>query len=455
VWRWHFYAGLFAVPFILWLSVTGSIYLFRPQIERYLDRPYDALTISGPRTTAAAQATAALAAVPGARLHYYELPQTTHSATRVLVTRGTDEFRVYVHPQTLAILHTVREDSRPMSVVSRLHGQLLMGDRGSVIVEVAASWAIVLVLSGLYLWWPRQGERMAGVLYIRMRQGSRLLWRDLHAVTGVWVSVFALFLLLTGLPWSKAWGGYFKAVRGLSQSAPVKQDWITSRSAELAERAAVSNDSMPGMDMSGMNMAGMDMEHMDHHAMMMHSHTIDLAPLDRVVAIVAPLQLAYPVLISPPHAMSSTWGAKSDAQNRPLRSTLSIDAATGTILHREDFHQRLPLDRIMGFGIAAHEGQLFGLANQLFGLITALGLMLLSISAVMLWWRRRAVGVLGAPIAWRSTPVTAVLVAAVVALGIYLPMFGASLLAVLLLEWAVLRRLAPVARWLGLRAAHS
>jgi hypothetical protein len=27
VWRWHFYAGLFCIPFIIWLSLTGTIYL--------------------------------------------------------------------------------------------------------------------------------------------------------------------------------------------------------------------------------------------------------------------------------------------------------------------------------------------------------------------------------------------------------------------------------------------
>ena len=41
VWRWHFYAGMFCVPFVLWLAVTGSIYAWRPQIEAWLDRPYD------------------------------------------------------------------------------------------------------------------------------------------------------------------------------------------------------------------------------------------------------------------------------------------------------------------------------------------------------------------------------------------------------------------------------
>jgi uncharacterized iron-regulated membrane protein len=73
IWRWHFYAGLFSIPLILWLSVTGSIYLFRPQIESLLDRPYEHLALDGPRAGAADQVRAALASVPGSNLHAYQL----------------------------------------------------------------------------------------------------------------------------------------------------------------------------------------------------------------------------------------------------------------------------------------------------------------------------------------------------------------------------------------------
>jgi hypothetical protein len=82
IWRWHFYAGLFCIPFVIWLSITGSIYVFKPQIERFLDRPYDSLNVTGKRATADAQVKAALAAVPGSSLHYYELPRTPESASR-------------------------------------------------------------------------------------------------------------------------------------------------------------------------------------------------------------------------------------------------------------------------------------------------------------------------------------------------------------------------------------
>jgi len=59
--------------------VTGSIYLFKPQIEAWIDRDYDNLSVTQ-AARPAAQVNAALAAVPGSNLHYYELPQTSQSA---------------------------------------------------------------------------------------------------------------------------------------------------------------------------------------------------------------------------------------------------------------------------------------------------------------------------------------------------------------------------------------
>ena len=225
IWRWHFYAGIFCIPFVIWLSCTGSIYLFRPQIERWLDRPYDHLQITGTRSTPEQIALAAVASVPHSSMHFYELPPSDHAAVRVVVGVGTQEYRVYVHPVTRKILYTVNEDKRPMTLLAHLHGQLLIGRWGSYIVETAASWAIILLLTGLYLWWPRQTEKFAGVLWVRVRKGKRIFWRDLHAVTGIWVSAFALFLILTGLPWANGWGAYFKKWREITHTSVSKQDW--------------------------------------------------------------------------------------------------------------------------------------------------------------------------------------------------------------------------------------
>ncbi len=150
IWRWHFYAGLTAIPSVLWLATTGAIYLFRPQIEAWLDRPYDHLDITNGRASAQAQVSAALKAVPGSNLHFYQLPTTSQSAVQIIVGRGADEFRVHVHPQTARVMRVVNENSRPMTVIFHLHGELLMGDRESMIVELAASWAIIMIATGIF-----------------------------------------------------------------------------------------------------------------------------------------------------------------------------------------------------------------------------------------------------------------------------------------------------------------
>ncbi len=413
IWRWHFYAGIFCIPFVVWLAATGSIYLFKPQIEDYLDAPYDSLATTGPRASAASHITAALAAVPNSLFLSYELPRTPQSAVRVIVGAGNGRIRVYVHPHTNAVLRTTEEDRRLMRQIFRLHGELNLGERGSIAVELAASWAVILVLSGLYLWWPRNGAGLAGTIYPRLFQGAHLFWLDLHAVTGLWVSAFALFLLFSGLSRAQNGGAYFNAIRHITQIASSNRDGAAPLTAAYFKPAS-------------------------------------FLAIDRMIATIAPLRLAHPVLISPPPTGSSPWTAKSDAPNRTLRTVLLLDPVSAAIRKRTDFHQRHWIDRLVGIGIAAHEGQLFGLFNQLLGLFTALGLVVVCTSSAVLWWRRRPPGVLGAPCTRSHAAVPLWILVPVFFLALCLPLLGASMLIVLTAERFLLRRIPAVSNWLGL-----
>ncbi len=427
VWRWHFYAGLFCIPFVVILSISGSIYLFKPQIDAWIDRPYDHLRVYGTPASAAEQVRAALAAVPGASLDAYELPTAEEAAAHVIVRHDGEAIRVYVHPESLQVLKIMPESQRFTRLLFRLHGELLAGDRGSMVVELAASWTIIMIVTGLYLWWPRQANGMGGVVYPRLRSGSRIFWRDVHSVTGVWISALALFLLLSGLPWAKSWGNYFKAVRRLTGTAVARQDWTT------------------GSEHSGHG------SHAEHRAA--RPIPEDLTAIDRIIATLRPLNLAPPVLIAPPVRGSSNWTAKSISENRTQRVDLVVDGASGAILSRDDFQNRHLIDRIVGVAISAHQGQLFGWPNQLLGLLTASGLLLLSASGVVMWWRRRDVGVLGAPKVNLNPRVSFGLIALVLIFGIYLPLFGTSLILVLLAERLILRRIPKSRNWLGLQAS--
>jgi uncharacterized iron-regulated membrane protein len=129
---------------------------------------------------------------------------------------------------------------------------------------------------------------------------------------------------------------------------------------------------------------------------------------------------------------------------------MSIDAETGSVIARETFAEKHWIDRVVGTGVAAHEGQLFGWFNQLLGALTALGLAVVAASGTVMWWRRRPAGVLGAPAAPEPARFGGGLLAIIAGLGVLLPVLGASLLAIGALEWLVLRRIPAVRNWLGL-----
>jgi uncharacterized iron-regulated membrane protein len=430
-WRWHFYAGLFVIPFLIVLALSGSIFLFKPQIQNWEERAYRNLP-STTRVPPSQQAAAALAAFPGASFHSFRPPLADADAALVhLALPGAAGMRdVFVAPDG-KVLGSLDAGLRIVEIARRLHGQLLLGPRASKLVELAASWAIVMVITGIFLWWPR-GRGVAGVLWPR----RRTLLRDLHAVTGFWVSSFALVLLVTGLPWTDVWGGAFSSVRAKMGWVRGAQQWTSGANAAAA----------PDLH-----------AHHDHDATQDHQHATDsLVLLDGVVASAVTASIAPPLLVLAPGAQrfgppSPHWLAVSDSQNRTLGMTITYDAANGAELSRDGFADQHPVDRVVGYGISWHEGVLFGAVNQLIGLLTALALTTMAVTGFMMWLRRRPAGELGAPAlpADRRKPV--IVVVAMLALAAVLPLLAASLVVLWMIDW-LLPRLSPsVAAWLGLR----
>ena len=432
IWRWHFYASLFVMPLVLVLATTGAIYLFKPQLDRWQERAFSNLSTHG-AVSPNAQLAAVIDANPGAQFHGYRLPARDGDAAMIHIglADGRSMRDVYVSPQG-KVLGSIDPDSRISATVARIHGSLLIGKMGDWIVELAACWAIVMILTGLYMWWPR-GQGIRGVIWPRLRSGKRIFLRDLHAVTGFWVSGLALVLLTTGLPWASVWGDAFRLARaelGLVQGA---QDWKTGSHAPHAEH--------------------------DHDAMMkMQAAGIPLIGLADMVAKAKLEKLPHPVLVKPPGAPERfgpptpmAWTIKSEAQNRPLNRSISFDVATGKEMSRTGFADKHVIDRAVNYGIAWHEGQLFGWINQLIGVLTALGLITLVISGFMMWRRRKPADALGAPIA-PAVPQKIRGVAVIMGvMAILLPLLAVSLLALWLFDRLLLPRLPAFAIWLGVR----
>lgn len=453
LWRWHFYTGLFVVPMVLVLALTGAAYLFKPQVDRWEERAFRNLPMAG-SVSPDEQVEAALAAFPGASFHFYRIPEAEGDAALVHLGLADQAGMrdVFVSPQG-EVIGVLAPESRLMQVVHDIHGQLLIGPRGSWIVELAASWAIVMILTGLVLWWPA-GRGLAGVVWPRLRSGQRVLWRDLHAVTGFWVSGLALVLLVSGLPWADVWGSAFKAVRTELGWVKGAQDWtIGGQPADAGEHAGHA-DHMAMMAGDGSAMAGMDHPRGGHAG-----HGPSSVSLTEIVAFARGEHLPFPVIVTPPGkpqrfgaAATGDWSVRSDTQNRPQRVTITYDMRTGRETSRETFADKHPIDRVVGYGVAWHEGQLFGWINQLIGVLTAMMLVTLAVTGFVMWRRRKPADVLGAPplVAPRGRARGALVL--LLALAPLLPLLAASLVALWLFDRLVMPRFPGFARWLGLEA---
>ena len=116
-----------------------------------------------------------------------------------------------------------------METVKQLHSLSIVGPWANYLVEIVAGWAVILVATGLFLWWPR--KRDVGVAAIRATDiRRRPFWRDLHAVTGLYAGAIIAFLAVTGMPWSAFWGAqYANVVResgiGRPKAPPAASAW--------------------------------------------------------------------------------------------------------------------------------------------------------------------------------------------------------------------------------------
>ncbi len=160
------------------------------------------------------------------------------------------------------------------------------------------------------------------------------------------------------------------------------------------------------------------------------------------MAIAAERRVTDAYAIALPQGPAGVYSILTDRNRAFTRAYIHLDQYSGKILADIRYGDFGRIAKFYSFGIIAHEGQLFGLANQLLGLLACLGIIVLALTGVLLWWSRRPAGQLAAPTApsslfraSRAAVVIAVLLSAL------LPLMAASLIVLLLLDRVLARRL--------------
>ncbi|MBR3951650.1 MAG: PepSY domain-containing protein [Bacteroidaceae bacterium] len=90
---------------------------------------------------------------------------------------------------------------------------------GKQIVGISTSLFVVILITGIILWWPKSKKAWKNLVTIRLRSGWKRFLYDLHVVGGMYAIVFLLAMALTGLTWSYPWyRNAFYSLFGVEQS---------------------------------------------------------------------------------------------------------------------------------------------------------------------------------------------------------------------------------------------
>ncbi|MED4758610.1 PepSY domain-containing protein [Priestia megaterium] len=433
VWRWHFYAGILFAPFLVILAVTGSVYLFKPQIEQVLYQSYYEVTPKDEKLAPSQQIEEAKKLYPDALVTTYRPGETANRSSEIGILSHDEGFTVFINPYTGKSIGILKDKDRIMDKIEEIHGELMAGTLGDRIVELASCWAIVLSVTGLFLWIPRKENRIAGVLLPRFSKGRKILRRDLHVVPAFWVTTGMLFLIFSGLPWSGFWGENFQSLTTNSGAGYPPSIWTgntptsTVKTKDIADVPwAAENLKVPKSDVNGLVPLSIN-------------NVVDIANREG-------MHPSYKIII--PNEKKGVYTLSAFPPKAQDEATIHIDQYSGAVLADYRYDHYGFIGKLIALGITLHKGTQFGFFNQLISLVICLGIIFISISGLYLWIKRKPKKGVGAPKA-PSIRIMKIFLIVLITLGIIFPLVGLSLIFVWLMDWLIIQKIPSVKKFMN------
>ncbi len=268
------------------------------------------------------------------------VPAEPDNSVEMLIRTPSGESKTaFVDPYDGSVIGTIPEGG-VMQIVRKIHSLQYFRFWASCLVEIAAGWAIVLALSGIFLWWPRGKSGCA--LTVRGTPKIRMFWRDLHAVTGLFTSSLIVFLAVTGMPWSQVWGKYVQdwtTAADLGQPAPppgVVPDW------QLGQKKSGGHVHDSGKQ-SQANLPWAFEQFAPPESAALAKDPIDA---DQAIAILDALGLKKSFSLALPSGPTGAYTAASRPPRAEDTRVIYLDQYSGKVLGDTGFSQTGPLPRL-------------------------------------------------------------------------------------------------------------
>ena len=371
----HLIAGVLAGIVIFIMSVTGAVLTYERQLIAWSDSHY--------RSVASAGATrlpveTLLQTVKAEHPDVSPTAVTFGSAPDAPVTMAVPQKTLYFDAYSGRLLGEGSTGMRRfMSETRAWHRWLSVEGEGRPIARAITGWSNVIflfiVVSGFYLWFPRKWTwaQVRSVVLFNGKASGKARDFNWHNVIGVWSSVPLFIVVLTCMPISFPWANAMvyrvageepPAARGREGGAARGQEGGGGREGRGAREGARES----GLD--GLNA--------------LVSRAEQQVDGWRTINVRVPESSRAPVVFAID---------RGDGGQPQLRSTLTLDRATGDVVTYEAFENQSLGRRLRSISRFAHTGEVLGIPGQtIAGLATAGGAVLVWTGLALAWRRWRA-----------------------------------------------------------------
>ncbi len=203
----HLLVGVTAGAVILFMSATGVLLAFEPQITEWLER--DRRVVTPPPDARRLPIETLLTRAGEVRPDARPTAVTIRSdpATTAIVSFGREDGALFVDPYRGTVLGGLSPAHDALHTVVEWHRWLGSREIGRPITGAANLAFTGLIVLGVSLWWPRRWtfEAVKAVTLFNWRLGGRARDFNWHNVVGLWCAPVLLVLTLTGLVMSYQW----------------------------------------------------------------------------------------------------------------------------------------------------------------------------------------------------------------------------------------------------------
>ena len=196
----HLWTGLGVGLYVVMISLTGSVLIYRSELRQYFDPQPRSVEVSGLRLSSAELIAATQRMFPDDAVEVWtESDDPTLAVTMSVGADGSARDQLFFDPYTGEYLgHALPAGWRLTSWTLDLHDNLLAGETGRAVNGVGAGLLMLLSMTGAIIWWPGIRGWWRSLLIDWRANWRRLNW-SLHSALGIWTLLFIFMWGFTGV----------------------------------------------------------------------------------------------------------------------------------------------------------------------------------------------------------------------------------------------------------------